>query len=105
MDDKKNLSLEEKLKQGLQQMDQQLDTDEPPLLYFETLVREERKAWHERLWKELMLLWTAALLMITGLALSFYFVPALFIIIQGTAAAVLLGYVWKEKREMVMIDK
>lgn len=53
----------------------------------------------------MMLLWAAALLMITGLALSFYFIPALFIIVQGAAAVVLLGYVWKEKREMVMVDK
>lgn len=105
MDNRNTPSLEEKLQKASEQIDQHLDVEEPPLLYFETLVREEQQAWHQRLWKELMLLWAAALLMITGLALSFYFIPALFIIVQGAAAVVLLGYVWKEKREMVMVDK
>lgn len=92
--------LERLLKQANRQTDDELHVDEPSLTYFQELVQEQNYAWYHRLWVELACLWGLAFIFISFLALSLFYVPIVFILIQLMTTIVLIGYFFRERKEM-----
>lgn len=96
----KDKELESLLKQANRQTDDQLHVNEPSLSFFEGLVQEQYDTWHRRLWFELACLWGIAFIFISFLVLILFYVPILFILIQLITTAILIGYFFRERKEM-----
>ncbi|MYL32790.1 hypothetical protein GLW08_17755 [Pontibacillus yanchengensis] len=85
-------------------IDDEVNVNEPSLDFFKNLVHQERQAWYRRLWIELLIFWCIALSIISLMTISILYIPIIFVGIQLIVAIGLSGYFIKEYARMAVVQ-
>jgi hypothetical protein len=93
-----------KMQQGLSKVDQ-FPVYTPDLQWFESMVRTERENSRKKLRKELSLFLMIALFILSGIIVSFYQMPVVFLLIQIITSVFIVFYTITGLRKKVKINE
>jgi hypothetical protein len=93
-----------KMQQGLSKVDQ-FPVYTPDLQWFESMVRTEKENSRKKLRKELSLFLMIALFILSGIIVSFYQMPVVFLLIQIITSVFIVFYTITGLRKKVKINE
>lgn len=102
-DDLAELAAIEQIKESLDLIERKIPVYTPDLQWFEQKVKEEQRRLKKRLQRDLLMFWAIALLVVSGVIISIYKLPAVFIFLQVLAMASLPFAVIKSRRQREML--
>jgi hypothetical protein len=101
---KHNMDAIHKMQQGLSKVDQ-FPVYTPDLQWFESMVRTEKENSRKKLRKELSLFLMIALFILSGIIVSFYQMPVVFLLIQIITSVFIVFYTITGLRKKVKINE
>ncbi|MFP7295679.1 YxlC family protein [Neobacillus niacini] len=101
---KHDLDAIHKLQDGLSKVDQ-FPVYTPDLQWFETMVINEKENSKRKLMKELSLFLTIALVILSGIIVSFYQMPVVFLFIQTITSVFIVFYTITGFRKKVKVNE
>ncbi|GGC99224.1 DUF5345 family protein [Pontibacillus salipaludis] len=97
-------TFEDKVTNDLKDFHESIDVEQPDFNHLLHLVQTEQIQRHQHIWKELMFLWGMSVIILTLLAILYFYTPILFGLSQLGVITSLAVYFYKEKVKVMRYD-
>ncbi|WP_345239034.1 DUF5345 family protein [Pontibacillus salipaludis] len=97
-------TFEDKVTNDLKVFHESIDVEQPDFNHLLHLVQTEQTQRHQNIWKELMFLWGMSVIILTLLAILYFYTPILFGLSQLGVITSLTVYFYKEKVKVMRYD-